>query len=236
MTYRFKKVLLFNLLIIGITLFGGPFVQMVNLYAQPLPAYERFVYQRRIGSKQDEVIYISRYVAAEGGAYFELSSSAPDQKALYHLDAQSLLAIYTDVTTFGENTTVHRITTLVENRYKAKEGELLVFSTDTLGQSLRLFPWGKQGRAKIIFIGTGPSPGGFSFELTVSGKEKLSIAGREIECWKAQLGLSGIFGSLVGKTNLWFLAGYPYYLVKSDGVSGPPGTPRSTLELIGYEQ
>ncbi|WP_304241200.1 hypothetical protein [Gracilinema caldarium] len=193
------------------------------------------MYSRKIGNKQDELIYTSRFVNEEKGSYFELSSSAPDQKALYRIDAASLLATYTDVTTYGEDATVNRVSRLLETRYKAKEGELLVSSTDTLGQSLRLFPWGKQQKAKIIFIGTGASVGGFTFELTVTGKEKLTIMGREVECWKAQLGLSGIFGSLVGKTSLWFLASYPYYMVKSEGVSGPPGTPKSSLELIRYE-
>jgi len=226
---RFKNVLFYSILPI---LLLAP----TGLEAQSLPTNERFVYSRKIGNKQDELIYTSRFVTEDKGAYFELTSSASDQKALYRLDAQSLLATYTDVTTYGEDATVNRITRLLETRYKAKEGELLVSSTDTLGQSLRLFPWGKQQKAKIIFIGTGASTGGFSFELTVTGKEKLTIMGKEVEVWKAQLGLAGIFGNLVGKTNLWFLASYPYYLVKSEGVSGPPGTPKSTLELIRYEQ
>lgn len=231
-----KKVLYFGRGLILFQTFTLLLLFITRVEAQPLPPYERFVYSRKIGNKLDELIYTSRYINETNGAYFELSSSAPDQKALYHLDAQSLLATYTDVTSYGEDATVNRITRLLETRYKAKEGELLVSSTDTLGQSLRLFPWGKQQKAKIIFIGAGASSGGFSFELTVTGKEKLTVMGKEVECWKAQLGLSGIFGSLVGKTNLWFLASYPYYLVKSEGVSGPPGTPKSTLELIRYEQ
>ncbi|HRU29253.1 MAG TPA: hypothetical protein P5082_09825 [Treponema sp.] len=235
MTYKLKHLTLFSFLSRFIIFYSLLLLISVNIEAQPLPAYEKLVYSRKIGNKQDELIYTSRFVNEEKGSYFELSSSAPDQKALYRIDAVSLLATYTDVTTYGEDATVNRVSRLLETRYKAKEGELLVSSTDTLGQSLRLFPWGKQQKAKIIFIGTGASAGGFSFELTVTGKEKLTIMGREVECWKAQLGLSGIFGSLVGKTSLWFLASYPYYMVKSEGVSGPPGTPKSSLELIRYE-
>jgi hypothetical protein len=63
----------------------------VNIEAQPLPAYEKLVYSRKIGNKQDELIYTSRFVNEEKGSYFELSSSAPDQKALYRIDAVSLL-------------------------------------------------------------------------------------------------------------------------------------------------
>lgn len=232
----FNKLHQFNILMAFIFLMGFLWGSPEIAQTQELPTSERLVYSRKIGTKQDEVIYTSRYVADSKGPYFELSTSAPDQRARYHLDAQSLLATYTDVTTIGEDATVNRITRLLETRYKAKEGELLVSSTDTLGQSLRLFPWGRQQKAKIIFIGTGASTGGFSFELTVAGKEKLKIMGQEVECWKAQLGLSGVFGSLVGKTNLWFLASYPYYMVRSEGVNGPPGTPKSTLELIRYEQ
>lgn len=229
---------LFNLLKLAsfVLFIVVPWGYPVIVQAQELPMNERLVYSRKMGNKQDEIIYTSRYVAEAKGPYFELSTSAPDLRAIYRLEAQTLLATYTDVTTISEDATVNRITRLLETRYKAKDGELLVSSTDTLGQSLRLFPWGRQQRAKIVFIGTGASTGGFSFELTVAGKEKLKIMGQEVECWKAQLGLSGVFGNLVGKTNLWFLASYPYYMVRSEGVNGPPGTPKSTLELIRYEQ
>ena len=127
---------------------------------------------------------------------------------------------------------VGRITSIVENRYKPKDGEILVSSLDTLGQSLRRFPWGQGKKAKLVFLGS--SGGNLSFELSVSGKETIAIGGRSIECWKAQVALSGIFGGMFGKSSLWFSAESPCYLVKSEGPSGGPGSPNGIMELKSY--
>jgi hypothetical protein len=206
-----------------------------RLPSYPLPAEESFVYARTVGDKADEVEMRIRLVSEEGAQpYVELSSRAPDQEGLYRLDPGTLFATYSDVTTRGRDSTIRRTTTVLENRAKPKSGELLVSGTESLAQSLRLFPWGKGQKAKLVFLGSGGGGGNFSFELSVSGQEKIKAGGREIACWKAQLSLSGIFGSFVGKTSLWYSVAYPNYLVKLDGPSAGPGSPRSVMLLSSY--
>jgi hypothetical protein len=38
----------------------------------------------------------------------------------------------------------------------------------------------------------------------------------------------------VGKTYLWYSVAYPNYLVKSEGPSAGPGSPRSAMLLTSY--
>jgi hypothetical protein len=194
-----------------------------------LPLEESFVYTRTIGDKREEVEIKTRMVNENGASYFELRTHSSDQDGLFKLDPVTLFATYSDITTHSKDATIRRITTVVENRSKPKSDELLVSGIDSLGQSLRLFPWGRQQKAKLLFVGSGG--GNFSFELNVSGKETVSIGGRQFECWKAQLGLSGVLGGLFGKTNLWFSTDSPSYLVKSEGPSAGPGSPNSLMEL-----
>jgi hypothetical protein len=207
-----------------------------RLGAEPAPpppaAEELFVYARTIGDKRDEVEIRTRRVTVDGAAFIEMTTRSSDQEGLFRLDPETFLATYSDITSRSKDATIRRITSVVENRYKPKAGEMLVSSMDTLGQTLRLFAWGKGHKAKLVFLGSGG--GNFSFELSVSGKENVTIGGRSYECWKAQVGLGGILGGMLGKSSLWFSTESPGYLVKSEGPSGGPGSPSSVMELKSY--
>jgi hypothetical protein len=212
------------------------FVLVVLAASLPAASDELFVYARTVGDKKDEVEIRTRPVNIDGTSFIEVTARSSDQEGLFRLDPESLLAVYSDVTTRSKDATIRRITSIVENKYKPKEGEILVSGLDTLSQSLRAFSWGKGRKAKLVFLGSGG--GNFSFELSVSGKETLAIGGRGIECWKASLGLGGVFGGMFGKSSLWFTASGaaegPGYLVKSEGPSGGPGSPNSLMELKSY--
>lgn len=198
-----------------------------------LPEEESFVYSRKVGEKAEEVFVRSRLVADREGRHYEIESSSPGQDILLKLDAATLFANYVEVTNRQEDSTIRQVTSVLESRFKAKDGELLVSSAESLSHSLRAFPWGSRQKVKIAFPGSGRN-GDFRFDLSVVGKEKLESGGRSVECWKAQLSLGGFLGGLVGKTQLWYSVQYPHYLVRSEGPSGMPGSPAVVLELKSY--
>jgi hypothetical protein len=209
-------------------------VQSPSTEGRTLPAQERFVYLRKIGDKVDDLVLNTRLVKDADETFYELTTQAPDQTGYYKLSPETLFGYYSDITTRTKDTVIRRTTTIIENRIKLKDNELLLSSTDTISQTLRIFPWGRVPKARIVFPGFSENSSGFSFELTVLGKETININGKEYPCWKAQLGLGGIFGAVFGKTLLYFSTTSPSYLLKSDGVVGPPGTPRTILELKNY--
>lgn len=198
-----------------------------------LPDAESFVYSRRTGDKIEEVVVRSRLVADGDGPHYEIESGSPEQDILLKLDARSLFANYVEVTNRQEDSTIRQVTSVLENRFKAKDGELLVSSAESLTHSLRAFPWGSRQKTKIAFPGSGRN-GDFRFDFAVVGKERIEAMGRSVECWKAQLSLGGFLGSLVGKTQLWYSVQSPNYLVRSEGPSGMPGSPAVVLELKSY--
>jgi hypothetical protein len=208
------------------------------LWAEPapsqlLPASERFLYSRTIGDKRDEVRTAWRLVAEKGVSWYEVSTLAADQDSLIRLDPANLFANYIEVTSRGKDATLRRVTTVLENRSGAKPGEIVLSTFEALPYSLRAFPWGSLQKAKVSFLGSGGA-GNFGFDFSVTGKETLSVGGRGVECWKAQLSLGGIMGAFFGKSSLWYSVDYPHYLVKSEGAGGPPGTPASVLTLVSY--
>jgi hypothetical protein len=198
-----------------------------------LPAKEHFIYARKIGDKVDVVETSSRLVDSEGGSWYEFTSHSPEQDLVLKLDPATLIASYSEVTSRAKNATLRRVTTVLENRNPAQPDEIVVSGMDSLPYTLRAFPWGSRQRASISFLGTGLG-GSFRFDLSVEGKETISVAGRDVECWKAQLSLGGLLGSFFGRSYLWYSTDPPHYLVKSETASAGPGSPTSILTLQSY--
>jgi hypothetical protein len=198
-----------------------------------LPESELFRYDRTIGGKSDVVETRSRLVESKGASWYEISSHSSEQDLVLRLDSTTLFATYSEVTSRTKDGVLQRSTSVLENRSAASPDLFFVLSAESLPYSLRAFPWGTKQRVQIAFMG---SAGGmsFHFDFAVSGKELVKAAGRDIECWKTQLSLTGIMGGLFGKTYLWYSTEYPHYLVRSEGSSGPPGSPQSVLVLASY--
>jgi hypothetical protein len=197
-----------------------------------LPAEERMLYARTVGDKRDEVEQRTRFVSDKGSSWYEATAHSSEQDAFLRLDPITLFASVIDVTSRGNDATLRRVTSVVESRGSPGPDEFLVSSFEALPYSLRAFPWGARQKARLSFLGSGG--GNFRFDLAVIGKVVIAVEGRGVECWKAQLSLGGILGGFVGKSYLWYSVAYPHYLVKSEGASGPPGSPTTVLELLSY--
>jgi hypothetical protein len=199
----------------------------------PLPASERFVFARTVGDKHDLVETRIRLVSEKGENWYELTSHSTEQDLLLKLDPLTLLANYTEVTSRGKDATLRRVTTILENKSSVGPDEIILTGFESLPYTLRAFPWGLRQKAKISFMGASGG-GSFRFDIGVAGKETIAVGGQGIECWKAQLSLSGIMGTFFGKSYLWYSTAYPHYLVKSESASAGPGSPTSVLTLVSY--
>jgi hypothetical protein len=198
-----------------------------------IPAEEDFVYARTIGDKHDGIETRSRLVTEKGESWYELTSHSAEQDLVLRLDPATLLANYTEVTSRGKSATLRRETTILENRTPPAPDAIVVAGMDSLPYTLRAFPWGSVQKATIAFLGSS-AVGNFRFDLNVTGKETLAVGENGVECWKAQLSLSGILGAFFGKSYLWYSTHYPHYLVRSEGPSAGPGSPTSILTLVSY--
>ena len=224
-----------NLALLAIALLVPSILDAEPGSTPPLPAAESFVYARTVGNKKDQVEVRTRLVSNAGESWYEITSHSEEQDSVFRLDAATLLARYVEVTSRSKDSTLRRVTEVLEVRTAAGPDEFLVSGFDSLPYSLRAFPWGLRQKAKLRFMGSGAS-GDFSFELNVSGKETIEVVGTGVECWKAQLSLGGIFGAMFGKSYLWYSTAYPHYLVKSESASGGPGSPTAVLRLQKFSE
>jgi hypothetical protein len=212
----------------------NPAAQGSDRAAQPaLPDHERLVYSRTVGRSVDTLEIDCRLVSGKDGAWYEVVSSAPDQDSTYRLDARTLFANYMDITSRGPDATIRRVTSVLENKAKTGSDEVLVSSFEALPYTLRAFPWGARQKAKLVFLGAGRGAD-FRFDLSVTGKESLSVGSSNVQCWKAQLSMGGVLGAFMGKSVFWFAADYPHYMVRAESSSAGPGSPPSVLSLVSY--
>lgn len=195
-----------------------------------LPAREEFVYSRTSEGKA-ETLTMELVLRDEGGAFiYEYASRAPDAEVIARLDAATLFARLLESTTRTGEDRVRRTSAVLAARKPSPDAVLLA-GFETMAVSLRGFPFGSQRKTRLEFVGS--PPGSFDFEFTVLGRETIAAAGRSWECWKTQIGLGGIFAAF-GKTTLWYSVASPNILVRSEGASGPPGSPRVLVELRSY--
>jgi hypothetical protein len=199
-----------------------------------MPKEERIVYAESFGDTKGITTETLRLVTEGDKSWYEVLQSSPKVDFLFRLDAATLFPFYTETTTHEGNSVVRKSMEVLEAKGPFKSDELPVSDPNALGLELRGFPWGSRDSARLVFLGVNGVQS-MSFSLSVQGKESLSLGGKVFECWKVQLGLDGLFGAFIPKTYFWFLARAPHYLVKFEGLSGAPGSPKRTLVLQDYE-
>ncbi|HUX42313.1 MAG TPA: hypothetical protein VMV83_14190 [Rectinemataceae bacterium] len=201
--------------------------------ALSFPNHERFVYARRIGETESSLVIELTRKTERGKTWYELQSKAPDEDAVYVLDATSLALLRSDVTTRSATTTIRRLTEVIEDKQVLAPDELEISATAPFQQRIRLIPFEEKPVYRLGFQGSQSVPG-FSFALTVTGREKIAAGGRTWDCWKVEVGAKGVLGSLFGKSRYWYQADWPHILVKFEGPSSFPGSPMTRTELVSY--
>ena len=225
---------------IGLALFFGAVAALhsqVPITNPSIPAQERIVYEEAVGDGRGTVSVDVRLVADTTRSYYEVRQESEKVSALFRIDSETLFPFYTEETTRGARAVVRRSVEVLQSQPAAGPDELAISDPSALVFVLRGFPWGSRDSARLVFLGGnggGDAGQGFAFGLSVQGKETLKLNGASYECWRVQLGLEGAFGGLMPKTRLWFLVAAPHYLVKYEGPSGPPGSPKRVLTLREY--
>jgi len=130
--------------------------------------------------------------------------------------------------------------TVVEGMPALDADGIKILDSIGLVYSLRGYPFTDPRKLRITFLSS-DNDDDSDFELTVElgGIETLSVAERQIECYRLEMsfkmtGVFSVFSRLVPRTKLWYSYESPHYRVRCEGQNGPPGTPLTVMELIDY--
>jgi hypothetical protein len=200
-----------------------------------LPPFERILYDEKVAKETGTVEQTIRLKAENGRRWYEYSSRSASSVSVQRLDPVTLFAFYSETTLLGPSSEVRRTMQVVRNEVRSEADELVVADAASLPVVLRGLPWGSANHARLSFLDSPRGRGSFSLAINVVGRETLQLGGKSYECWKVQLGVDGVIGALMGKTSLWYSVAPPHYLVRSEGLSGPPGSPQRILEIRSYE-
>ena len=199
-----------------------------------LPAEESAVYTEKVGDDSWTVTQTLALKTENGESWYEFRSSSPQSEVSIRLDPSTLFARESEVITKTGDSVIRRTTEILKASPQPKPNELVFADFNSLPVTVRGLPWGTFTTLNLVALGASSRGQQFSFQLTVIGREKVSAGGKTYDCWKAQIGLGGIMGAFFGKTLYWISADAGHFLVKSEGPSGGPGSPKQVVELQSY--
>ena len=221
-------------MMLGFLAVAGGLSAQVILVNPGIPDNEKIIYQSSAAGVVGQTSYATALVSEGGRTYYEVHTKASDSEVISRLDSRNLSGFWSDQTEKSATSTIRRTTEIISNTAVSKADELQLSDLNSLLTALRGFPWDKTKYAKLVFVGAANYMGGMNLELNVLGKETVKIPAGTWECYKMQMGLNGILGGLVPKSNFWYAVKSPHVLIRYEGATGP-GSPVRVLELRSYE-
>ena len=219
---------------VGFTTFTG-IAGAENPFVDPhIPHGERITYATRVGDKSITVLESVSIIKDGDTDCYEITSLSEnlDRTIRLQKNSMSTLAVHT-VRKFQEVTLDSQLTVINEKQHFI-DGEVKLADFAILNYLFRGFPFGKIKTLKIGYYGEERSKK-YTFSAQCKKNEKLTVNQKTIECYKIEFGMDGFWGNLLPKTKVWYSVESPHYLVRYEGPSGPPGSPKRTIELISYE-
>ena len=206
-----------------------------SIFVDPgIPHGETITYASRIGEK---LIAVSETVLIknEGGKQLysiESRSESLDRNLLLEKETMAIESVHT-VRKFDEVILDSKLTVRDEKPPSGK-GEVKLADFAVLTYIFRGFPFEKMEKVKIGFYGE-QRERKFNFSAKYKGKEEIKLNKKTIDCYKLEFGMDGFWGRLIPKMKTWYSVEPPHYLVRYQGLVGPPGSPKREVELMSYK-
>jgi hypothetical protein len=198
-----------------------------------IPNGETITYTSRIGDKTMTVVEVVTVKHDGLREVYEITSRSDSLDRILTLDKETMaiLSVHT-IRKFPDVTLDSKLRVLNEKPHD-KEGEVKLADFAVITYLFRGFPFTKREKLKIGFYGEERGRK-FSFSAHYKKKEDVTVSQKTVECYKIEFGLDGFWGTFLPKMNAWYSVAPPHYLVRYQGLVGPPGSPKRNVELLTY--
>ena len=198
-----------------------------------IPHGETTTYKSRVG---DKTITVIEEIAVKHDGLrevYEITSRSESLDRILILDKETMaiLSVHT-IRKFPDVTLDSKLKVLNE-KPSTKEGEIKVADFAVITYLFRGFPFTQREKLKIGFYGEDRGRK-FAFSAHYKKKETVTVGQKTVECYKIEFGLDGFWGTFLPKMNAWYSVDSPHYLVRYQGLVGPPGSPKRDVELLTY--
>lgn len=158
-------------------------------------------------------------------------SESLDRTLTLAKENMSIVSVHT-VRKFPDVTLDSKLKVMNEKGHSEKN-EIKLADFAVMTYIFRGFPFGKVEQLKIRYYGEEREKK-FSFNATYKGIDTIETDRGTIACHRLEFGMDGFWGTFLPKMNVWYSVDPPHYLVRYDGLVGPPGSPKREMELVGY--
>ena len=210
------------------TVFGkSPFVDPA------IPNGETTTYTSRVGDKTITVVEVVAVKHDGVREVYEITSRSDTLDRILTLDKETMaiLSVHT-IRKFPDVTLDSKLKVLNE-KPPTKEGEVKLADFAVITYLFRGFPFTQRKKLKIGFYGEDRGRK-FAFSAQYKKIEDVTVGQKTVECHKIEFGLDGFWGTFLPKMNAWYSVDPPHYLVRYQGLVGPPGSPKRDVELLTY--
>ncbi len=205
-----------------------------NPFQDPgIPDGETITYATMVDDAPMTVVETVRIKEYDGLPCYEITSLSPSLDRILTLDKQTMRikAIHT-VRKFPRATLDSQLLVKNEDPLPGNE-EIVLADFAALTYIFRGFLFSQLESVKIGFYGEGRQRS-FGFSASNKQKETITVNQQPVECYKIEFGLDGFWGTFLPKMNVWYSSEPPHYLVRYQGLSGPPGSPKRDMQMQSY--
>ncbi len=198
-----------------------------------IPNGETTTYTSHIGDKTMTVVEVVTVKHDGLREVYEITSRSDSLDRTLTLDKETMaiLSVHT-VRKFPEVTLDSKLKVLNE-KFSAEEGEVKLADFAVITYLFRGFPFTKREKLKIGFYGEERKKT-FTFSARYKKREDVTVNQKTVACYKIEFGLDGFWGAFLPKMYSWYSVDHPHYLVRYQGLVGPPGSPKRNAELLTY--
>lgn len=180
-------------------------------------------------NKQEYIISEKCLVSiVDGKKKYVIESRSSVETALSTIDAATLFASSVDIVTGAQNAKARSRTDFVSDFNTYQPDEMGIIEFHNVPYLMRGFSAPKNTALKIRLL-SDATP--FPMIAHYIGDESIVVQGKTYMCYKMQFGLSGFLKPFFPPATFWYAKEAPHYLVRFDGLTSGPGSPRRIIEL-----
>ena len=199
-----------------------------------IPDGETVTYTTTIGDKTFSAVERVSIISDGDRKLYEIISLSDsiDRKLVLDKETMAIISVHT-LRKYPEVTLDSKLKVKDENPV-LEDGEVKLADFAVMTYVFRGFPFTKRDNLKIGFYGA-EQRRKFSFKASYKKTEVVTVNNIPIECHKLEFGLEGFWGTFFPKMNVWYSVDPPHYLVRYNGLVGPPGSPKRDMQLLKYD-
>lgn len=194
-----------------------------------IPDGEAITYVSRAGNVSTTIV--ERVAIKKEGEkeIYEITSESGLESKKVKLEKDTMSVLYASTERKFPEATVDSELRIIYEKPPCEKDEIKLADFSSLLYVLRGFPFG--GKIKTLKINSFGENKKSYMGVKFIKTEKIKVKCGTINCYRLELGMEGLWAGFLPKISLWYSVEAPHYLVRYEGIDGPPGSPKRVVEL-----